>query len=443
MKKWFPVMLVLLAICFSSCGPNTEEIAETSQTDNAIGSVSAQSTKPSSTQTPTIAPTAQTIEAPGLLAFASDQDGALGIYLMNADGSGDVVLLSIHPNYESWPAWSPSGEFIAFSSWRDDDAEIYLINADGSGLDRLTNSPGIDALPDWSPDSSQIAFESQRSGNSDIYVMNVNGSAITGLTQDPAADAHPSWSPDGDQIAFESDRDGDAEIFVISADGSNLIQLTENTYADGGPAWSPDGEHIAFLSDRDGNIEIYVMDIDGSNVTRLTNNPTEDLYPAWSPEGNYIAFTSVIDGNPELYVMNANGSGLTRMTNTPAFETYPTWSPPEMTLPQDPWFGAPWCMRDTDGDFDPDTPTNIFTTDDMFAYVMFPFRNMEDGTEWSHNWIPESGLSITNMGFWNHGERGFHIAYFSAPSWGSGVLTIQLVLEGDVVQEIECEVIEP
>jgi hypothetical protein len=50
---------------------------------------------------------------------------------------------------------------------------------------------------------------------------------------------------------------------------------------------------------------------------------------------------------------------------------------------------------------------------------------------------------MNNMGWWDGGESGFHIAMFSAPSWGSGKLTIQLSIEDEIVQEFECEVVEP
>jgi hypothetical protein len=74
---------------------------------------------------------------------------------------------------------------------------------------------------------------------------------------------------------------------------------------------------------------------------------------------------------------------------------------------------------------------------------MFPFQNMKDGLTWSHVWIPETGMTMNNLGWWNSGEDGFHVAMFTAPSLGSGKLIIQLQLETEVVQEIECEVVEP
>ena len=416
--------------------------------DDNIGFRCARSVKPL-TATPTPQPDPNAMVEAGLIAFSSDRDGVLGIYVMSADGTSDADILTIHPYNETMPAWSPSGEQIAYVSARDLDIEspidpidIYLINPDGSGLTRLTDDPQ-NFVPNWSLDNQRIAFVSNRDGNSEIYVMNADGSGVRRLTSNPALDGNPSWSPDGDQIAFESDRDGDAEIFIMNADGSNITQLTENTTSDSGPAWSPDGEQIAFASDRDGNVEIYVMNADGSNLTQLTKDPAYDLYQAWSPDGQMIAFTSTRDGNAEIYVMNADGSGVRRLTNNPAEDSYPSWSPPGEVLSTDPWFGPPWCSRDTDGDMQPDTPTSTFITDDIFAYIMFPFRNMEDGMEWSHVWIPENSGSMNNMGWWDSGESGFHVAMFSAPSWGSGKLTIQLLIEDKIVQEIECAVVEP
>lgn len=363
---------------------------------------------------------------------------------MKADGSEEADILSIHPFEEGFPAWSPSGEFISFSSFRNDEIlEVFLINSDGTGLTNLTNNPSGDGLSDWSPDSSQIVFVSERDGNNEIYTMNADGSEVTRLTDDPAQDEYPFWSPDGGLIVFNSDRDGDYEIFIMDTNGGNVTQITDNNANDGGPTWSPDGSKIAFVSDREGNKEIYTMNPDGSDVVRLTENTTDDIGVVWSPFGQMLAFASDRDGNYEIYIMMADGSDVRRLTNNDSSDSYPSWSPIGQTLSDEPWFGPPWCLRDTDGDFQPDTPTKTFTTDDLFSYIMFPFRNMEDGITWSHNWLPENGFSMNNLGSWDSGESGFHIAMFTAPSMGSGGMTIQLLIDGEVLQEIECEIVEP
>ena len=48
---------------------------------------------------------------------------------------------------DSNPAWSPDGRRVAFQSDRDGNIEIYVMNADGSGQTRLTNNSASDGSP--------------------------------------------------------------------------------------------------------------------------------------------------------------------------------------------------------------------------------------------------------------------------------------------------------
>ena len=221
---------------------------------------------------------------------------------------------------------TPSGR-IAFESESDGNVEIYVMNADGTGLTNLTNNSAGDWIPAWSPDGSQIAFASGRDGiSTEIYVMNADGTGQTRLTSNSAGDWWPAWSPDGSQIAFASDRDGNDEIYVMNADGTGQTRLTNNPGRDISPAWSPDGFQIAFEWESDGQFEVYVMNRDGTGQTNLTNNPSGDHKPAWSPDGSHIAFHSYRDGQFEIYVMNADGTNQTRLTNNPAPDLSAAWS---------------------------------------------------------------------------------------------------------------------
>ena len=80
---------------------------------------------------------------------------------------------------------------IAFRSESEGNPEIYVMNADGTGQMRLTNSPTWDAGPSWSPDGTRIAFESQRDGGYRIYVMNADGTSQTRLTGETTG--YPVW----------------------------------------------------------------------------------------------------------------------------------------------------------------------------------------------------------------------------------------------------------
>jgi Tol biopolymer transport system component len=254
------------------------------------------------------------------IAFHSDRDGNIEIYVMEADGQYPTRLTN-NDALDARPDWSPDGARIAFISDREGpgDSEIYSMDADGQNPTRLTNTSASEGDPKWSPDGTKLAFLTDRDGNTEIYVMDADGQHQTRLTDNSALDGDPSWSPDGSKIAFWSQRDTpNGEIYVMDADGQNVTRLTNNTDADFNPAWSPDGTRIAFVNDGAGlSWEIWVMDPDGQNPTRLTNNDFTDEGPAWSPDGARIAFARREGtGEREIYAMDADGGNETRLTST-------------------------------------------------------------------------------------------------------------------------------
>ena len=231
------------------------------------------------------------------------------------------------------PSWSPNGG-IAFTTNRDGNVDIYVMDENGSTPRNLTNNSADDARPSWSPDGEFIAFHSNRDdGNYNIYKMNVNdGKPPIQLTYTDKKDADPAWSPNSKYIAFRTDRHGQSDIYRMDADGSNQHRLTTNSAYDGNPSWSRDSGYIVFQSRRYGNYDIYVMDADGSNQRRLTTNSAGDERPSWSRDGRYIAFQSHRNGNWEIYVMRAPGNEKAntppvRITYNNDIDEYPAWSP--------------------------------------------------------------------------------------------------------------------
>ncbi len=265
--------------------------------------------------------------------------GESGIYVMNADASGERRLTS-GTGFESNPAWSPDGRRIAFTGGRDGNAGIYVINADGTEQRLLmpaavTYPPG----PAWSPNGETIAFTIEhpkapgaQTRSLEIYVVNADGSGQRRLTRNTVRDNDPVWSPDGRRIAFESNW----QLWVMNADGSGKRRLTLKGVHNFNPAWSPDGKRIAFERGRrerevsngaagSWGLGLYVMSADGSGEQRLTQGGSQ---PYWSPDGRKIAFVSNRDGNSDIHVMNADGSGRRNLTRAAdRRDTQPLWSP--------------------------------------------------------------------------------------------------------------------
>jgi TolB protein len=70
------------------------------------------------------------------------------IYAVRPDGTA-LTQLSKDRNHDSNPSWSPDGKQILFSSERDGHAQIYLMNADGTSQVRLVTSLTNDRYPTW------------------------------------------------------------------------------------------------------------------------------------------------------------------------------------------------------------------------------------------------------------------------------------------------------
>lgn len=67
---------------------------------------------------------------------------------MGASGRSPVNLTS-DPANDRNAAWSPDGTQIAFASDRDGGLQLYVMRRDGTRVNRLTTDSASDTIPDW------------------------------------------------------------------------------------------------------------------------------------------------------------------------------------------------------------------------------------------------------------------------------------------------------
>ena len=289
----------------------------------------------------------------GYVAYGSNRTGSQfsdDVYVTPLDVESPIRM-TVRPPDDGQPAWSPDGRRLAFKTVQFGSNNLAVINADGTGELLLTRTFNVsEGQPAWSPDGTKLLYRRTPQNplvqNADTWVLDVERSA-----KDPVHPAtepvllrtgderYPSYSPDGTQIAFRGDLDlaepsGDEEIYVMDRDGTNVRQLTSNADFDSAPSWSNDGKQILFERAPAGTFtpgieaqekDVYVMRADGTDVRRLTDSPGLDEGAEFSPDSTKIVFSSARDGQQELYVMDADGSNPRRLTDNPARDESPDW----------------------------------------------------------------------------------------------------------------------
>lgn len=319
----------------------------------------------------------------------SNRNGIDAIYVMDADGTNLIKIVSNEINNRSTPiefptlfSWSPSGgkiaiivygnfyilanpdgkELIALGTnfsdiitiitnlskisrqkdfiWNpegtkavfvvNDPDKIYITNADGDNIKQVAigiNESFLGAVT-WSHDGKRIAFSGRN-----LWIMNDDG---TNLRQFGACWGGV-WSPDDSKILCDASEEVNDQfirhLYLINAKSGDKIELIKNIEIEN-PIWSPDGNNILFKSITERRSHaIYVADSSGRNEKLIyeEDSPVEKATVdavSWSPDGSRIAFASLENGT-KLYTINSDGTGKTLLTSNLSWSwTNPyAWSP--------------------------------------------------------------------------------------------------------------------
>ncbi|NJN98516.1 MAG: hypothetical protein HC875_32720 [Anaerolineales bacterium] len=97
-----------------------------------------------------------------------------GLWQVNLQGGGGQQITS--GDTDSYPIWSPGGDYLAFSSRRDGNWEIYLLRSADGGLLRLTHRPETDTTPVFDSCGQNVYLRTDAFGSWWITVMKLDGS---------------------------------------------------------------------------------------------------------------------------------------------------------------------------------------------------------------------------------------------------------------------------
>jgi serine/threonine-protein kinase len=254
------------------------------------------------------------------LAYAVGRPGHSDVWVQDLD-RGHLLPLITLPEQTRPGAWTPdSKHYVA----RGESSErIYWINADGSGQPVVLSGSGVQGMPSSiSPDRKWLAtWQGGRGFAIDIWTVPIAGDPehpqlgkamlfahSPGIATSPVF-AMPSFSPDGNWIAYASGETGESEAYVRPFPGPGREWPISTEYGQF-PMWSPNGRELFFLT-RDQHI--LVVDYTAKNnefvvskpriwsEQRFLRNPGGGPFPpvALSPDGKRFAVMLYPNGTAE------------------------------------------------------------------------------------------------------------------------------------------------
>jgi PKD repeat protein len=239
------------------------------------------------------------------LAFASDRDGDMEIFVTPVDGTlEDVRQLTINSGIDLQPAWSPNGRYIAYATttYAGQTFEIAMIDLETGAKMRLTNNAVQDFNPFWSPDSTRILYTSQSaSGDYGLYELNLEDLKAITTTEILPGDANReflngAYAPDGRSIVYRVVSGSSSVISLLNLETGEVTAVTESGFSQN-MVFSADGSLLAYQSNQAGTDDIYVYEV-ATGVTRLVTSNTGDaagridIAPTWICDSTTLVFTS-------------------------------------------------------------------------------------------------------------------------------------------------------
>jgi tricorn protease len=324
------------------------------------------------------------------IAFSSNRNGNLDVYLMPA-GGGNAKQLTSHSAEDTVLGWSADSRSVLFSSNRGEDftPQLYLVSTEGGMPSKAGTDMGVQAS--YSPDGKRLAYNQKSqaywrkfyrgSNQSDIMIMDIAAKKFTPVTDFDGLDSWPMWGHDG-FIYFVSDRDGNGltNIWRVSENGGKADKITSFKSGDvRWPAISADGRVIVFEHDfgiwkldvnskratqitlnidaetqenmtellsfnseaNDYDLapssrriafsihgEIFTAPVEEGDLKQVTDGPARDRNVSYSPDGKWISYISDKSGREELYVVPVDGSApAQQVTDIDALKAGYNWSP--------------------------------------------------------------------------------------------------------------------
>lgn len=292
---------------------------------------------------------------PRILFIKPDPEGPDQLFVADADGRQPPVQLSQAYATVLDFAAAPDSSQIAYTVLTNDQqmsgtADLWLMNADGSNQRMLLACPeAMCSRPVWTPDGRRLVYERREilnpgapPGNPRLWWLDVaSGQTVPVFQDSQLLGLFAAISPDGRWLSYVSPTDQGIQLYNLE-DGSGLLVPNKMGTA---VSWHPGSDRIALAdivtAETDWGVVISTVSIPDGDVTTLSRSErggldVDDSNPAWSPDGNRLAFGRKQARSAmgrQLWLMDADGAAVVPLSGDPDIHHSAFfWSPDGRTL---------------------------------------------------------------------------------------------------------------
>jgi Tol biopolymer transport system component len=163
---------------------------------------------------------------------------------------GGATRFTFDPALDAFGVWSPDGTRIAFESNRNGSLDLFLKPSSGAGAEELVlASPSTKIPTDWSLDGRFLLYQNAdpKTGWDLVALPMIGDRKPIVVVSTPFEERGGQFSPDGRWVAYQSNESGRFEINVQPFPGPGgkwQVSTAGGTDA----RWGPDGKELFFLA---------------------------------------------------------------------------------------------------------------------------------------------------------------------------------------------------
>jgi Tol biopolymer transport system component len=217
------------------------------------------------------------------------------LYTVPIEG-GDAKLLMGGRDWDHMPKYSPDGRMIAFISDRDGTMNLWIANADGSQPRALTKERTYPLKsPAWTPDGLYVIANKAAATPAGAGLFLYHRDGGSGFKVDSASGSGPAFSPDGRFLYSSSNG-----VMRLDRTTTRPVRLTRSSGGGVRPIPSPDGRWLAYGQLHDARTVLRLRDLKTGEDRVLLDpitprsNGNQDELPgyAFTPDSRSVIITA-------------------------------------------------------------------------------------------------------------------------------------------------------